>query len=117
MDPSAPRKQPYTLYAADGRVFAANAPGHLIDLGALDRTEGGWRYLLDGNQESGEGLPTPQAALQAVATHLSFLWLDGQFTALPDLSGEAGFDRTTVPRLEIALDELAPGEPVVDASV
>src|SRR4051812_10713331 len=85
-----PRKQPYTLYAARGRAYARNAAGPVIDLGALAQQDGRWRYLLDGNQLAGEGFPTPEQALRDIAARLRFLWLDGQFTALPDVRRSAG---------------------------
>jgi hypothetical protein len=114
---TAPRKQPYTLYAAQGRVYARNAAGPVIDLGALTQQQGGWCYLLDGNKLSGNGLPSDREALREIADRLHFLWLDGQFTSLPDVRQSAGVDFSQATSLEIELDELGPNEPVVDAKV
>ncbi|MES2938119.1 MAG: hypothetical protein V4864_10575 [Pseudomonadota bacterium] len=112
-----PRKQPYTLYAANGRVYARNAAGPVIDLGELAQQDGGWRYLLDGNQLVGEGFFTPEGALRDIATRLRFLWLDGQFTSLPDVRACAGVDFSQATQLEIELDELGPNERIEDARV
>jgi hypothetical protein len=110
-------QQPFTLYAAGGRVLASNARQKLIDLGALTRQEDGFCYLLDGNKETGKGLPSAEAALREIASHLRFLYLDGQFTALADLRGSPDVSLDGAPRLDIVLDELRPGEPIVDATV
>lgn len=110
-----PRRQPYTLYATAGRVFARNAAGPVIDLGALAPAEGGHAYQLDGNKLSGTGFASAEEALRDIAGRLHFLWLDGQFTALPDL--RATHDWSQAVRLEIELDELGPNEPVASAAV
>lgn len=112
-----PRKQPYTLYAAKGRVYARNAAGPVVDLGALERDGTTWRWKFDGNAMTGKGLASADAALRDIARHLHFLWLDGQFTALPDVRQSADVDFGTAPQLQIELDELARGEPVTDARV
>lgn len=112
------RQQPFTLYAAQGRIYAQNIEQKVIDLGALERTDSGsFRYVLDGNHETGEGFFTEKTALREVADKMRFLWLDGQFTAVADArdGGELNLEGAT--RLDITLDELKPGEPVVDATV
>src|SRR5690606_13400339 len=66
----APRRQPYTLLAAQGRVYARNTAQKVIDLGALARRDGGaFCYLLDGNKETGEGFSTEAEALRDIARH------------------------------------------------
>jgi hypothetical protein len=114
---NAASKQPYTLYAANGRVYARNAAQKVIDLGPLTRQEGGWCYQLEGNGESGAGLFTPEEALRDIAGRLHFLWLDGQFTAVADARHDSGFSLDGATELNIELDELKPGEPMVDATV
>lgn len=56
----------------------------------------------------------------AAAIHLvrrvSFLYLDGQFTALADLRGTDGVALDGAVRLDIDLDELAPGEQIENAN-
>jgi hypothetical protein len=112
------RQQPFTLYAANERIYALNADRKLIDLGALERTDSGaFRYMLDGNHETGEGFFTEEAALRDIAGRIRFLWLDGQFTAVADAreGGEVNLDGAT--QLDIVLDELKPGERMYDATV
>ena len=112
------RRQPYTLYAASGPVYVRNADQKVIDLGALERADGGaFRYLLDGNRESGQGFFTEEEALRDIARHLHFLWLDGQFTAVADARDEATLNLDGATRLDIELDELKPGERAYDATV
>jgi hypothetical protein len=113
---AARRPQPFILYAAQDRVYARNRDTKLIDLGSLTRDESGaFCYLLDGNQQSGGGFFTVEAALQDIAEKVRFLWLDGQFTAVADASGSARLDG--VPQLDFILDELEPGERAYDATV
>jgi hypothetical protein len=107
----------YTLLAANGRVYARNVDQKVIDLGALSQQDGAWCYLLDGNKEAGSGLFTEEGALREIASHLRFLWLDGQFTAVADAREAADFDISGAKSLEITLDELQPGEPMQDATV
>ncbi len=61
--PASPR-QPFTFYAADGRVYVSNADQKLIDLGALSEDERGYSYVLDGNGQHAEGLASAEAALR-----------------------------------------------------
>jgi len=113
---TAVRPQPFTLYAAGGRLYATNPAQKLIELGELKRDESGaFCWLLDGNHEHGSGFFSEEAALGDVAEKLRFLWLDGQFTAVAD--ARAGVDLTGASRLDIVLDELAPGERAYDATV
>lgn len=114
---AARRQQPFTLYAASGRVYATNVAQKLVDLGALWRDDAGFHYLLDGNKMEGHGLITAQAALRDIAQRVSFLYLDGQFTALADLRGTDGLALGEAVRLDITLDELAPGERIENANV
>ncbi len=115
--PAPRRRQPFTLFAADGRVYARNTDQKVIDLGELKSEGGRWRWRLDGNGEHGEGFLTVVGALHAIGRRLHFLWLDGQFTAVANAreSGRLNLDGAT--QVEIVLDELKPGEPMVDATV
>jgi hypothetical protein len=116
-EPASPR-QSFTFYAADGRVYASNADQKLVDLGSLVDEGQGWHYLLDGNQQAGEGFSTPEAALRHIADHTRFLYLDGQFTALADLrEGDAPVHLDGAARIDVMMDELQRGEPMEDASV
>lgn len=114
---AAPRRQPYTLYAAQGRVYARNAAGPVVDIGCLRRESGGYAYLLDGNKLAGQGFATETEALRDISRRLHFLWLDGQFTALPDVRQSAGVDFARATHIDIELDELGPNEPIADARV
>ena len=114
---AARRQQPFTLYATGGRLYASNVAQKLVDLGALWRDDAGFHYLLDGNKMEGHGLITAEAALREIAQRVSFLYLDGQFTALADLRGTDGVALDGAARIDIALDELAPGERMENADV
>ena len=115
---AAARQQPFTLYAAAGRIYARNRDQKIIDLGALAQGEGkALRYVLDGNGQVGEGFSSEQDALRDLARHLRFLWLDGQFTAVADAKDDPSLDLDGATQLDIVLDELPPGERVVDATV
>jgi hypothetical protein len=113
---ASPRPQPFTLYAANGRIYATNVDQKLIDLGSISRDEQGWRWCLDGNQQRGEGQLTEEAALRALSRQVSYLFIDGQFTANADLRG-SDVSLAGATRLDIVLDELAPGERMENANV
>ena len=116
--PTDARQQPFTLYAAQGRVYARNRDQKVIALGALARDDGGaFSYLLDGNQQGGKGFFTEEEALRDVAGKLRFLWLDGQFTAVADARDDPALHLDGATQLDIVLDELQPGERMVDATV
>ncbi|NUO71465.1 MAG: hypothetical protein HOQ10_01950, partial [Frateuria sp.] len=97
--------------------YARNRTQKVIDLGAMTREEGGFRYLLDGYQQSDGGFASEEDALQALARSIRFLWLDGQFTAIADARGDDTLDLDGATRVTIELDEMPPGEPIVDATV
>jgi hypothetical protein len=109
--------QAFSLYAANGRVYASNVDQKLIDLGSLTQEADGFAWMLDGNKLGGRGLPDAVAALRDVVKQMSFLYLDGQFTALPDVREDDTVHLLNAPQLNIVVDELQPGEPVEDARV
>ncbi len=109
--------QAFSLYAANGRIYVSNVNQKLIDLGSLAKEADGYAWRLDGNQLSGRGLPDPVAALRDVVRQMSFLYLDGQFTALADVREDARVHLDGAPQLNIVVDELQPGERVEDARV
>jgi hypothetical protein len=115
--PAPRRQQPFTLYAAAGRVYARNLDQKVIDLGELRQGGGTWCYRLDGNQQTGQGFLTCGEALREIGRSLHFLWLDGQFTAVADAREGGALNLDGATELEIVLDELKPGEPIVDATV
>lgn len=109
---------PFVLYALRGRVYASNVKQKLIDLGELRREDDGtYAYLLDGDKTTGSGFESPEAALANVAAMCTFLFLDGQFTALEDLGGADRPDLADAPQLEVVLDPLGRSEKMVDPSV
>lgn len=111
--------QSYQMKAARGRLFVRNVDRKVIDLGELRETDGSWRYLIDATGASRSGFSSPEEAMRAIAGSLRFLWLDGQFTAVAD-DEEMESDPKAweeAPGIEFELDEFAPGEPVVDATV
>lgn len=112
----APSGVPFVLYALKGRVYASNIKQKLVDLGRLAQDGGGgtYSYLLDGDNATGSGFANPQEALAHIAQTTSFLFLDGQFTALEDLGGTARPDLAGAPQLEVMLDPLGRGERAID---
>jgi len=110
---------PFVLYALRGRVYASNVKQKLVDLGRLaqDGEGGSFAYLLDGDQATGSGFATALEALEHIAQTTTFLFLDGQFTALEDLGGADRPDLADAPRLEVTLDPLGRGEKVIDPQV
>ncbi|GKS82896.1 MULTISPECIES: hypothetical protein [unclassified Acidovorax] len=110
--------QTFTLYAAGGRVYASNVRDKLIDLGGLTEAQGRYGYALDGgDQVARDGFPSPEDALADIASTVTFLYLDGQFTALEDLSDGRSPDLSDVPQIQISLDALGHGEPAIAADI
>ena len=100
---------PYNLFYCDGTILAQNIDGHIIELGQAEVHDGLIGYQIDGSDLHGENFSSPEEMLQALGDQLDFLFLDGQFTSLPDLSEEFAGATETAPAREIALDELATG--------
>jgi hypothetical protein len=111
-EPASPR-QAFTFYAANGQIYVSNVKQKLIALGPLTEEDQGYGYVLDGNQQTGHGLPSPEAALRHVADNIQFLYLDGQFTALADARETVNLDGAA--RIDVMLDELPSGEGMQDA--
>lgn len=106
----------FTLYAVRDRVYASNVKHKLIDLGRLAQdVDGTYSYLLDGDKAAGGGFEAPGAALDHIAGTISFLFLDGQFTALEDLGGADRPDLQGVPQCTVTLAPLGRGERMRDA--
>jgi hypothetical protein len=86
--------------------------------GLSQDSEGGtYSYLLDGDKATGSGFADAQEALAHIAQTTTFLFLDGQFTALEDLGGAERPDLADAPRLEVTLDPLGRGERAIDPQV
>lgn len=111
----APAGIPFVLYALRGRVYAGNIRHKLIDLGRMGPEEdGAWSYLLDGDKATGSGFAGPEEAMEHIAATTTFLFLDGQFTALEDLGGTDRPDLQDAPRCDVALDPLGRSERTID---
>lgn len=116
--PAASPGQTFTLYACNGRIFASNVREKLIDLGELAHSASGYRYQLDGDDKAaGSGFGTAEDALVDVAGMVTFLYLDGQFTALADIGGVARPDLQSATQIHVTLDRLGHAAPAIAADV
>lgn len=119
-----PPGQPFTLYASAGRVLCSNKRDKLVDLGTLEAggsegaEDGAWRYQLDGDDTiTASGFPSAEEALADLAGAMTFLFLDGQFTALADV-GEGGRpELADATQIHITLDPLGHGSTAIAADV
>lgn len=116
--PTAPPGHTFTLYAVGGRLYASNVRDKLVDLGTLDRGDGGYRYRLDGDDRAAaSGFDTAEDALADVAGTVTFLYLDGQFTALADAGGAARPDLEDATRIHVTLDPKGRAEHAISADL
>lgn len=104
--------QTFTLFTTQGRVYASNVRHKVIDLGWLREQGDGFAYELDGNHTSGHGLATVEAALQNIGEGLTFIFLDGQFTAVRDLGDRIG-PHLAEAHLQVILDPLGRLDPAM----
>ncbi|MEX3956584.1 hypothetical protein [Trinickia sp. EG282A] len=101
--------RPFRLFATGTRVLAQNAAGKLIDLGAIDCSEGGActiRLDVDGVDSGPQA--GAEAALRALVPMLSFDYLDGLFTSEADAQFDGLLD--DLPHVAFTLPEPAPRE-------
>ncbi|AVP56412.1 hypothetical protein C7H73_01145 [Pulveribacter suum] len=107
----------FTLYAYRGRLCASNVRDKLIDLGTLaERSGSGWAFELDGEGSlGGSGHASAEQALAAAARSVTFLYLDGQFTAQRDLSDVPRPDLPHAPQVVVTLDPRGVASPVLAA--
>lgn len=119
--PLSPETHPghtFTLYAAQGRVYARNVRDKLIDLGALTRQAQGWAYRLDGDGRAGAaGFGDAEQALADIAATVNYFYLDGQFTALQDLGEALRTDVQDATQILVTLDPRGQGGPAISADV
>ncbi len=112
--PTAHAAHRFTLYAWHGHVYASNVRDKLIDLGRLDQDGDTWSYALDGDAcPAGSGFASAGQALAEVARCLTFLYLDGQFTAQRDQSGMPGPGLAEAPQAVVTLDPRGQAAPVI----
>ncbi|WP_428946134.1 hypothetical protein ACQK5W_09365 [Pantoea sp. FN060301] len=97
---------PYHLFYIQDRLLVQNIDGHLVDIGGATEQAGRYQWELDGNEEQGDS-DSVEAMLRDVEQHLSFLFLDGQFTSLEDLSERYAGELESAPSRQIALHELS----------
>lgn len=100
---------PYNLFYCDGTILAQNIDGHIIELGQAGVHDGLIGYQIDGSDLHGENFSSPEALLQALGDQLDFLFLDGQFTSLPDHSDHWRDQIEQAPVRQISLHELGSG--------
>lgn len=75
---------------------------------SLKEAQGHYGYALDGgDQVSRDGFPSPEDALADIAGTVTFLYLDGQFTALEDLSEGRSPDLSDMPQIQVSLTRWA----------
>lgn len=82
-------EQTYALYASHGRVYAENRDGKLIDIGSVRKEGNLYRCRLDADGVLTEALESPERAMADIQQRIGFLYMDGQFTALPDARQQA----------------------------
>ena len=110
-------RRPFTLYATEGRVYVSNVRNKLVDLGSIEHAADGIGYVLDGEGPAGTGFEDIAAALGDISKRVSFLYLDGQFTAQADLRESMADRLDGSTQLHFDIDELGPGEPATDPDV
>ena len=80
-------------------------------------TAQGWAYQLDGDgRVEAEGFDDALQALAHIAASITFLYLDGQFTALQDLGDRARPDVRGAPQIQVALDPRGQARPAIGAA-
>lgn len=99
-------RMPYLLYFSRQRLLVENIDDHIVDIGGAERVGDRYRWQLDGKDAGGETEQEVDDLLAEVEKHLSFLFVDGQFTSLPDVSADYGDRLDNAPSRQIALPEL-----------
>ncbi|MEG3111788.1 MULTISPECIES: hypothetical protein [Pantoea] len=97
---------PYMLIYCEPRLLMQNIDGHVIDIGSASKETGVFHWQLDGNDEKGDQAESVEAMLKDIEQHLSFLFVDGQFTSLPDVSADYSEQLESAPSRQIQLHEL-----------
>ncbi|WP_343463349.1 hypothetical protein [Pantoea sp.] len=99
-------RMPYQLYYYRQRLLIENIDGHVINLGGVEHRSDRLLWQLDGKDAAGETPNDTEALFDDVTSALSFLFVDGQFTSLPDVSAEYGDRLDNAPSRELVLTEL-----------
>lgn len=99
-------RMPYQLYYYRHRLLIENIDGHVVDIGSVELRNDTLLWQLDGKDASGETPNDTDVLFNDVTHALSFLFVDGQFTSLPDVSAEYGDRLDNAPSRELVLSEL-----------
>ncbi len=100
-------RMPYLLYFARQRLLLENIDAKVVDIGSAEIVGNHFRWKLDGKDAQGETAKEVDELLEEVERHLSFLFVDGQFTSLPDVSEDYGDRLDNMPFVEVSLSELS----------
>ncbi|AJA71147.1 MULTISPECIES: hypothetical protein [Pantoea] len=100
-------RMPYLLYFARQRLLLENIDAKVVDIGSAEIVGNHFRWKLDGKNAQGETAKEVDELLEEVERHLSFLFVDGQFTSLPDVSEDYGDRLDNMPFVEVSLSELS----------
>lgn len=105
--------QNFTLFTTRGRLYVRNVKQKVIDIGELPGSgKGPYSYRLDVGGMSGEGFDSADTALRDLASQLTFIYLDGQFTSLPE-EDTSSLDIDGATQLEVVCGHAGNAEPLV----
>lgn len=102
--------RPFRLFAVEQRVLAQNVDGKVIDIGAMDSSNGQFCARLDVDDIAVEPKRSPELALKALVDKLTFDYLDGLFTS--EREAEVSGRLQDFPNVEFELDETLPRDMV-----
>lgn len=106
MSENKPDSMPYNLYYCHSRLLLENIDGHVVDIGGVETKGQYFQWQLDGKDAQGSVENDVGALLRDVEQHLSFLFVDGQFTSLPNVKEKYGDHLDNAASREISLPEL-----------
>lgn len=105
-EPPATLARPFRLFAVEQRVLAQNVDGKVIDIGAMDSTNGQFCARMDSGDLVTEPKRSAELALNALVGRLSFDYLDGLFTS--EREAEVSGRLQDYPSVEFELDKTLP---------
>ena len=82
-------RMPYLLYFSRQRLLVENIDGHIVDIGGAERVGDRYRWQLDG-KDAGEKRSRKWPNYWPRWKTPELLFVDGQFTSLPDVSADYG---------------------------
>ncbi|MDR5779517.1 hypothetical protein QCE63_08760 [Caballeronia sp. LZ065] len=98
--------RPFRLFAVEQRVLAQNVDGKVIDIGAMEASNGAFCVRTDSGDIVAGPKRSAELALKALVGHLSFDFLDGLFTS--ERETEFSGRLQDYPGIEFELDEPLP---------